>query len=46
MRTGSTSNVITSPIGRALIGKSVGDTFEVQTPSGAKSYEVVGVKFK
>jgi len=37
---------ITSPIGRALIGKSVGDTFEVQTPSGAKSYEVVGVKFK
>ena len=37
---------ITSPIGRALIGKTVGDTFEVQTPSGGKSYEVVGVKFK
>ncbi len=37
---------ITSPIGRALIGKTVGDTFEVQTPSGAKSYEVVNVRFK
>jgi transcription elongation factor GreA len=37
---------ITSPIGRALIGKTVGDTFEVQTPSGGKSYEVVAVKFK
>ncbi len=37
---------ITSPIGRALIGKTVGDSVEVQTPSGGKSYEVVGVKFK
>jgi len=37
---------ITSPTGRALIGKTVGDTFEVQTPSGGKSYEVVAVKFK
>jgi transcription elongation factor GreA len=36
---------VTSPIGRALIGKSVGDTVEVQTPRGAKSYEVVGVLF-
>jgi transcription elongation factor GreA len=37
---------VTSPIGRALIGKTVGDTVEVQTPRGAKSYEVVGVAFK
>ena len=37
---------VTSPIGRALIGKTVGDTVEVQTPSGARSYEVVGVQFK
>lgn len=37
---------ITSPIGRALIGKTVGDSFEVQTPRGPKSYEVVGVSFK
>jgi transcription elongation factor GreA len=37
---------VTSPIGRALIGKTVGDTVEVQTPRGARSYEVVGVAFK
>jgi transcription elongation factor GreA len=37
---------ITSPIGRALIGKTVGDTVEVQTPKGGKSYEIVGVAFK
>jgi len=37
---------VTSPIGRALIGKTVGDTFEVQTPRGARSYEVVAVEFK
>ena len=37
---------VTSPIGRALIGKTVGDTVEVQTPRGAKSYEIVGVAFK
>jgi len=33
---------VTSPIGRALIGKTVGDTVEVQTPRGARSYEVRG----
>jgi transcription elongation factor GreA len=37
---------VTSPIGRALIGKAVGDTVEVQTPRGARSYEIVGVQFK
>jgi transcription elongation factor GreA len=37
---------VTSPIGRALIGKTVGDKVEVQTPRGARSYEVVGVQFK
>ena len=37
---------VTSPIGRSLIGKTVGDTFEVQTPRGSKSYEIVDVKFK
>jgi len=36
---------ITSPLARALIGKSVGDSVEVSTPRGAKSYEVVGVTF-
>jgi transcription elongation factor GreA len=36
---------ITSPIARALIGKKVGDTVEVNTPGGGKSYEITGVKF-
>ncbi len=36
---------IGSPIARALIGKSVGDTVQVTTPGGGKSYEVIGVRF-
>jgi transcription elongation factor GreA len=36
---------INSPIARALIGKCVGDEVEVQTPSGATSFEVVGVEY-
>lgn len=36
---------ITSPIARALIGKSVGDTVEVSTPGGGKCYEILQVKF-
>lgn len=36
---------ITSPLARALIGKSVGDAVEVSTPRGSKSYEIVRVKF-
>jgi transcription elongation factor GreA len=37
---------VTSPIGRALIGKAIGDTVEVTTPGGGKSYEVVNVEFR
>jgi transcription elongation factor GreA len=37
---------ITSPLARALIGKTIGDTVEVPTPKGAKVYEVITVKFK
>jgi transcription elongation factor GreA len=37
---------VTSPIARALMGKTVGDTVEVTTPGGGKSYEVTGVKFR
>ncbi len=37
---------ITSPIGRALIGKKVGDSVEVHTPGGGKSYEVTKVAFR
>jgi transcription elongation factor GreA len=36
---------ISSPIARALIGKSVGDTVEVAAPGGARSYEIVKVKY-
>ncbi|WP_305987209.1 transcription elongation factor GreA [Roseibium sp. MMSF_3544] len=36
---------ISSPIARALIGKSVGDSVEVAAPGGARSYEIVEVKF-
>ncbi|WP_144292624.1 transcription elongation factor GreA [Rhodoligotrophos appendicifer] len=36
---------ITSPIARALIGKGVGDTVEVNTPGGGKSYEILKVSY-
>ena len=36
---------ISSPIARALIGKSKGDTVEVATPGGGRSYEILDVKF-
>ena len=36
---------IGAPLARALIGKSVGDSAEVTTPGGAKSYEIVNVRF-
>ena len=36
---------ISSPLARALIGKSVGDTVEVAAPGGARSYEVTRVKY-
>lgn len=35
----------TSPIGRALIGKTVGDEVEVITPGGEKYYDVDAVQF-
>jgi transcription elongation factor GreA len=34
---------ISSPIARALIGKSVGDTVEVTAPGGARSYEILKI---
>ena len=36
---------ITSPIGRALIGKYPGDAVEVQTPGGLRAFEIVDVKY-
>ena len=36
---------ISSPIARALIGKSEGDSIEVTAPGGSKAYEILSVKF-
>jgi transcription elongation factor GreA len=36
---------ISSPIARALIGKEVGDSIEVNAPGGAKAYEVIGLSW-
>jgi len=35
-----------SPIARALIGKDEGDSAEVRTPGGLKSYEIVEIVYK
>ena len=37
---------ISSPIARALIGKKTGDTIEVNTPGGGKSYEIIDVLYR
>ena len=37
---------ITSPLARALIGKEVGDSVDVMTPRGPKSYEIIKVKYR
>ncbi len=36
---------IKSPIARALIGKDEGDSVEVRTPGGVRSYEVLSIQF-
>jgi len=36
---------IKSPLARALIGKDEGDSVEVRTPGGEKSYEILSIKF-
>ncbi|HJQ75202.1 MAG TPA: transcription elongation factor GreA [Gaiellaceae bacterium] len=35
---------LSSPIGRALINKTVGDEVEVQTPSGKRTYQIVELR--
>ncbi|MCT4610444.1 MAG: transcription elongation factor GreA [Pelagimonas sp.] len=37
---------IKSPIARALIGKEEGDSVEVRTPGGEKSYEILEIEYK
>ena len=36
---------IQSPLARALIGKSTGDSVEVNTPGGGKSYEILKIRY-
>ena len=43
VRSGKVS--ITSPIARALISKAVGDSVEVTTPKGSRSYEVLDISW-
>jgi len=36
---------VSSPIARALIGKSEGDSFQFTAPNGVKHYEITGVRY-
>jgi transcription elongation factor GreA len=36
---------VTSPIARALVGKSAGDVVEVRAPGGVRNYEIVEVQY-
>lgn len=36
---------VTAPLARGLIGKSLGDSVEVKTPGGSKTYEIVKVDY-
>ena len=36
---------VASPIARAIIGKKKGDSVEVNTPGGGKSYEILNVRW-
>jgi len=37
---------IKSPLARALIGKDEGDSVEVRTPGGTRSYEILSIEYK
>lgn len=37
---------IRSPLARALIGKDEGDSVEVKTPGGQRSYEIVAIRYE
>ena len=36
---------VSSPIARALIGKSEGDSFGFNAPAGERNYEIVSVRY-
>jgi len=35
-----------SPLSRALIGKDVGDSIDVRTPGGTRSYEILNISYE
>ena len=35
---------VDSPIGKGLLGKSVGDIADIQTPSGVMKFEVISIE--
>ena len=37
---------VTSPVARGLVGKCVGDLATIQSPGGAREYEIVGLSFE
>lgn len=37
---------LSSPLAKALIGKDAGDSVDVRTPGGVKSYEIIEVAFR
>lgn len=37
---------VSSPIARALIGKSEGDSFDFQAPGGTRCYDIVAVRYE
>jgi len=37
---------VTSPIGKALIGMSVGDEVNVKTPGGVREFAIVDISFQ
>ena len=43
VKQGKISN--TSPLSRGMIGKEVGDTFEVIAPGGSKGYEILNIAY-
>ena len=36
---------VSSPVARAIIGKSEGDVVEVQAPGGTREYEIISVRY-
>ncbi len=37
---------VTSPLARALIGKTQGDNVEFSAPNGVKHYEIIAVRYQ